>query len=51
MWGAASPVAEGESPSGDSGEGAESNWVTLQVEFDHEEQAWVVILVSGRGWM
>jgi predicted DNA-binding transcriptional regulator YafY len=47
MWGAASPVAESESPSEDSGEGAESHWVTLEVEFDHEEQACFVILGLG----
>jgi hypothetical protein len=47
MWGVASPVADGESPSGEGGRAAESHWITLQVQFEHEEQACFVVLGLG----
>ena len=47
MWCAASPVADGESPSAEADEGPGSDWITLEVQFEHEEQARFVILGLG----
>jgi predicted DNA-binding transcriptional regulator YafY len=47
MWCAASPVADGESPSAEADEGPGSDWITLEVQFEHGEQACFVILGLG----